>query len=129
MIKKIILAVLILATIMFAEYRYIMPHICPYKGFNGTVYLEIFSQVDEYEIEPLSKAPWLVPIENKYGVTQMKNPSLYITYPMPFVPITWHKGKVPKNRKAKKSDVPPMYRKNIWLQIRNKFSNNQKFKI
>lgn len=65
MIKKIILAVLILAAIMFAEYRYIMTHICPYNGNDGTVYIEIFGNVDEYDAEPLSKASWLVPIENK----------------------------------------------------------------
>lgn len=57
----------------------------------------------------------------------MKNPYLYITYPMPFTPITRHKGKVPKNRKAKRGDVPPMYRKNIWLQLRNRFSNDTKY--
>ena len=55
MIKKIILAVLILATIMYAEYRYIMTHICPYNGNNGTVYIEIFGNVDEYYAEPASE--------------------------------------------------------------------------
>ena len=59
----------------------------------------------------------------------MKNSKFYINYPMPFASITYHKGKVPRIRKAKRSEVPPMYRKNIWLQLRNKFSNNQKFKI
>ena len=57
----------------------------------------------------------------------MKNPYLYITYPMPFTPITWHKGKAPRVRKAKRNEVPPMYRKNIWLQLRNRFSTNQKY--
>ena len=46
--KKFIAAILILASIMYAEYRYIMVNICPYIGSNGTVYLEIFEQVDEY---------------------------------------------------------------------------------
>lgn len=63
--KKVILILLAVAVLMYAEYRYIMTHICPYKGFNGTVYLEIFGQVDEYYAEPLSEADWLVPIENK----------------------------------------------------------------
>ena len=59
----------------------------------------------------------------------MKNPDLYIKYPMPFIPITWHKGKVPKVRKAKRSEVPPMYRKDIWQQLRNKLIFTKKFKI
>ena len=59
----------------------------------------------------------------------MKNPDLYITYPMPFTPLTWHKGKVPRVHKAKRSEVPPMYRKNIWLQIRNKLHFSTKYKI
>ena len=49
--KKLIATVLIIVAvlgIMFAEYRYIMTHIKPYRGDNGTVYLEIFDQVDEY---------------------------------------------------------------------------------
>lgn len=49
--KKIAKFVIILVTvlfIMFAEYRYIMTHIKPYRGENGTVYLEVFGQVDEY---------------------------------------------------------------------------------
>lgn len=49
--KKLIATVLIIVSvlgIMFAEYRYIMTHIKPYRGENGTVYLEVFDQVDEY---------------------------------------------------------------------------------
>lgn len=46
--KKIILAILILAALMYAEYRYIMLSISPSVGDNGTVYLEVFGQVDEY---------------------------------------------------------------------------------
>lgn len=52
--KKLIKAVLILVAvlcIMFAEYRYIMTHIRPYHGEDGTVYLEVFDQVDEYYAE------------------------------------------------------------------------------
>ena len=51
MIKKIILAVLVIAAIMYAEYRYIMLNLTPSIGDNGTVYIEIFDQVDEYCIE------------------------------------------------------------------------------
>lgn len=49
--KKLIAVVLIIVAvlgIMFAEYRYIMTNIKPYRSDDGTVYLEIFDQVDEY---------------------------------------------------------------------------------
>ena len=52
--KKLIASVLIIIAllgIMFAEYRYIMCNIKPYRGERGTVYLEIFDQVDEYYAE------------------------------------------------------------------------------
>ena len=52
LIKFIIILVAVLC-IMFAEYRYIMTHIKPYRGEGGTVYLEIFNQVDEYYADPL----------------------------------------------------------------------------
>jgi hypothetical protein len=48
---KIILIVVAVLGIMFAEYRYIMTHICPYTGEDNTVHLEIFGQVDEYYAE------------------------------------------------------------------------------
>ena len=47
----IIFGAIIVATIMFAEYRVIMTNIHPYHGDNGTVYLEVFGQVDEYYAE------------------------------------------------------------------------------
>jgi hypothetical protein len=53
--KKIILIAIMLASIMYAEYRYIMLNIRPYNGDNGTVYLEIFDNVDEYYAEPASE--------------------------------------------------------------------------
>lgn len=52
--KKIIAAILILV-LMFVEYRVIMLNIRPYVGDKGTVYLEIFEQVDEYYAEPASE--------------------------------------------------------------------------
>jgi hypothetical protein len=52
--KKIIAAILILM-LMFVEYRVIMLNISPYVGDNGTVYLEIFEQVDEYDYAPASE--------------------------------------------------------------------------
>lgn len=42
------LALVFVLALMFAEYRYIMHNIKPYRGERGTVYLEIFGQVDEY---------------------------------------------------------------------------------
>ena len=38
-IVSIILIIIVLLSIMFAEYRYIMHHICPYKGENNTIYI------------------------------------------------------------------------------------------
>lgn len=54
--KKLVAITLILVAllgIMFAEYRYIMCHIKPYRGEGGTVYLEVFNQVDEYYADPV----------------------------------------------------------------------------
>lgn len=55
--KKIIgavIGILFIISLMFAEYRFIMHNICPYRGERGTVYLEIFGQVDEYYAEPIN---------------------------------------------------------------------------
>ncbi len=46
--KKAILALIVLLCIMFAEYRYIMLNLRPYKGNDGSIYIEIFGSVDEY---------------------------------------------------------------------------------
>lgn len=49
--KKLVAITLIIVAmlgIMFAEYRYIMCNIKPYRGEGGTVYLEVFDHVDEY---------------------------------------------------------------------------------
>lgn len=53
--KQIIIGVcatLALFALMFAEYRFIMCNQRPYRGENGTVYIEMFGQVDEYYAEP-----------------------------------------------------------------------------
>ena len=55
--KKFIIAIFIIASIMYAEYRYIMLNLCPYQGDNGTVYIELFGQVDEY-CAPSVKELW-----------------------------------------------------------------------
>ena len=44
----LILSIVLLTTIMFAEYRYIMTNLHPYKGNSNIIYIEIFGQVDEY---------------------------------------------------------------------------------
>lgn len=49
--KKLIALILIILGIMYAEYRYIMVNLRPYKVDNGTLYIEIFDNVDEYYVE------------------------------------------------------------------------------
>ena len=49
--KKCLMAftiILAVFALMFVEYRYIMLNLAPYRGENGTVYIEIFGQVDTY---------------------------------------------------------------------------------
>jgi hypothetical protein len=53
-ITIILMTAIIVLTMMFAEYRFIMCNIRPYKGDNDTVYLEIFGNVDEYYAEPIN---------------------------------------------------------------------------
>lgn len=53
--KKFIITILAILALMFVEYRVIMLNICPYLGDNGTVYLEIFEQVDEYYADNASE--------------------------------------------------------------------------
>lgn len=47
-IAKFVIILVVVLCSMFAEYRYIMTHICPYRGEGGTVYIEFMGQVDEY---------------------------------------------------------------------------------
>ena len=56
--KKFAKAIIITACIigaMFAEYRIIMHNLHPYKGDNGTVYIEFMGQVDTYYADPVSE--------------------------------------------------------------------------
>lgn len=53
--KKIIIIILAVIALMFAEYRFIMHNLCPYRGENGTVYIELFGQVDEYYADPITE--------------------------------------------------------------------------
>jgi len=52
--KKVIgvtIRFLIVISLMFAEYRYIIVNLNPYITDNETVCIEIFGQVDEYNVE------------------------------------------------------------------------------
>lgn len=51
----IVAIILCMLAAMFAEYRYIMCNLSPYTAENGTVYIEIFGQVDEYYADPVSE--------------------------------------------------------------------------
>ena len=50
-IVSLMVVISFIAVLLFAEYRYIMHNIRPYTGNNGSVYLEVFGQVDEYHAE------------------------------------------------------------------------------
>lgn len=54
-IIKISIVILILLSIMFAEYRYIMHNLKPYRGERGTIYIEMFGQIDEYYAEKIDR--------------------------------------------------------------------------
>jgi hypothetical protein len=51
----IIIGIVFIATLMFAEYRYIMCNIRPYLGERNTVYLEVFGRTDEYYAEHIEE--------------------------------------------------------------------------
>lgn len=53
--KKLVIILLAIAVLMYAEYRYIMVNLSPSNGNDGTVYIEIFGQVDEYYVNPTSE--------------------------------------------------------------------------
>lgn len=55
--KFCIFAAVVLTAIIFmiAEYRFIMVNLRPYRGENGTVYIEFMGQVDEYYAEKITK--------------------------------------------------------------------------
>ena len=52
-IIKIIIGILFLISLIFAEYRIIMHNIRPYIGENNAVYIEVFGQIDEYYAEDM----------------------------------------------------------------------------
>ena len=53
--KKAIIIILAVLTLMFAEYRFIMRHQVPYRGDNGTVYIEMFGHIDTYYADVMPK--------------------------------------------------------------------------
>lgn len=53
-IIKATIGILLLLSLMFAEYRFIMHNLKPYKGNNGTVYIEMFGHIDEYYAENMN---------------------------------------------------------------------------
>lgn len=56
--KKIcifVAAVLAAVILMFAEYRFIMVNLRPYKGNNNTVYIDFFGMVDTYYAEDITE--------------------------------------------------------------------------
>ena len=54
--KKLLIAlgaIIALAVLMFAEYRYIMVNLKPYYAEDGFLYIEFMGQADTYYAEPL----------------------------------------------------------------------------
>lgn len=54
-IIRIIVMTAVLLAVMYAEYRYIMVNQKPYYDENGTLYIEVFDQVDTYYAAPISE--------------------------------------------------------------------------
>jgi hypothetical protein len=53
-VKKLIVilaVVVVLAGLMFAEYRYIMCNLRPYYAEDGFLYIDFMGQVDTYYVE------------------------------------------------------------------------------
>lgn len=50
-IARCILGAVLAAALLFAEYRFIMVNIHPYCDSSGTVYLELFGCIDEYQAD------------------------------------------------------------------------------
>jgi len=48
---KVIIGILIIFSLMFAEYRFIMWNLRPYIANDNLVYIELFGQYEEYYAE------------------------------------------------------------------------------
>jgi len=46
---KVLVIILGILILMFAEYRFIMLNLCPYVS-EDTIYIELFDQVDAYDL-------------------------------------------------------------------------------
>lgn len=51
---KALVRILLLFSLMFTEYRFIMINLKPYISDNGTVYIEMFGNIDEYYTETMN---------------------------------------------------------------------------
>ena len=52
--RKIIISIIFIVSVlvlMYAEYVYIIHNLCPYTENEGTVYIELFGRIDEYEAD------------------------------------------------------------------------------
>ena len=52
-VATVVAALVILATLMFAEYRYIMVNLKPYYADDGYLCIEFMGQTDSYYAEPI----------------------------------------------------------------------------
>lgn len=66
-IGKFVIILIALLCAMFVEYRVIMCNIKPYRGEGGTVYLEVFGQIDEYYAEEWEDAMYHIDLVDSYG--------------------------------------------------------------
>ena len=52
--KKVLIILIAIITLMFVEYRVIMNNMKPYYAGDSMLYVEVFGHVDYYYAEPLS---------------------------------------------------------------------------
>lgn len=50
-VAVVLAVILVLAGLMFAEYRYIMCNLCPYYAEDGFLHIDFMGQVDTYYVE------------------------------------------------------------------------------
>jgi hypothetical protein len=50
---KVLITLVSIAVLMFAEYRFIMLNLCPYFAEDGFLCIEFMGQVDSYYAEPI----------------------------------------------------------------------------
>lgn len=52
-LATIVVSLIVLATLMYAEYRYIMVNLKPYYAEDGFLCIEFMGQTDAYYAEPI----------------------------------------------------------------------------